>query len=128
MVGRFAGAIALRYVRAGLLLALMCCGAAALASLSAVSAGMLAAGAILAIGLMNAIMFPTIFSLGVEGLGERTPQASGLLCMAIVGGAIIPLLVGMLADATSLSVALAVPVACYLLIALYGWAVRGSAG
>jgi FHS family L-fucose permease-like MFS transporter len=72
-------------------------------------------------------MFPTIFSLGVEGLGPRTPQASGLLCMAIMGGAIVPLLAGAVADAVSLSAALTVPVLCYLLIAAYGWSARRPA-
>jgi MFS transporter, FHS family, L-fucose permease len=80
--------------------------------------------ALLAVGLMNSIMFPTIFSLGVEGLGERTPQGSGLLCMGIVGGALIPLLFGAVADASSLATALIVPVVCYLLIAVYGWSSR----
>jgi MFS transporter, FHS family, L-fucose permease len=76
---------------------------------------------------MNAIMFPTIFSLGVEGLGEKTPQGSGLLCMGIVGGALIPLAVGLLADQTSLATSLIIPAFCYLLIALYGWSARNPA-
>ncbi|MCP1470289.1 FHS family L-fucose permease-like MFS transporter [Sphingobium sp. OAS761] len=128
MVGRFAGAYALRRVSPGLLLAIMCIGAILLAAVSALSDGMVAGYTILAIGLMNAIMFPTIFSLGVEGLGDRTPQASGLLCMAIVGGALVPLLTGAVADASSLAVALMVPAVCYLLIAVYGWSVRAPAG
>jgi MFS transporter, FHS family, L-fucose permease len=73
------------------------------------------------VGLMNSIMFPTIFSLGVDGLGEKTPQGSGLLCMGIVGGALIPLLFGIVADTSTLATALVVPVICYLLIAVYGW-------
>jgi FHS family L-fucose permease-like MFS transporter len=68
---------------------------------------------------MNAIMFPTIFSLGVEGLGENTPQGSGLLRMAIVGDAITPLLFGALADVTSLATALTLPALCYLMFAAY---------
>lgn len=76
---------------------------------------------------MNSIMFPSIFSLGVEGLGERAPQGSGLLCMAIVGGAVVPLLFGAVADATSLSAALIVPIICYACIAGYGWSARGPA-
>jgi FHS family L-fucose permease-like MFS transporter len=127
MIGRFVGAFVLRRVSPGLLLAAMCCGAVALAALSASSSGPLSGYAILAIGLMNSIMFPTIFSLGVEGLGPRTPQASGLLCMAIMGGAIVPLLAGAVADAVSLSAALTVPVLCYLLIAAYGWSARRPA-
>lgn len=124
MAGRFIGAFILRHFSPGLVLSAACLGAVGLTGFSAISGGEVAGYAILAVGLMNAIMFPTIFSLGVEGLGERTPQASGLLCMAIVGGALIPLLVGVVADATSLSIALVVPVICYLLIALYGWSSR----
>jgi len=127
MVGRFIGAGALRLLSPGKVLAGVAVGAAALALLSAASTGSFAGWALLAVGLMNAIMFPTIFSLGVEGLGERTPQGSGLLCMAIVGGALIPLAVGALADATSLATALVIPAACYLLIAAYGWSARSPA-
>lgn len=124
MVGRFIGSAVLRMVSPGLVLALFCLGAAGLATVSGITGGAFAGYALLAVGLMNSIMFPTIFSLGVEGLGEKTPQGSGLLCMGIVGGALIPLLFGALADASTLATALIVPVACYLLIALYGWFVR----
>ena len=75
-------------------------------------------------GLLNSIMFPTIFSLALEGLGEKTPEASGLLCMAIVGGAIVPVLGGAVADAATLAGALVVPAACYAAIAAYGWSAR----
>ena len=127
MVGRFIGSAALRLFAPGKVLAAVALGAAALALVSASSSGAFAGWALLAVGLMNAIMFPTIFSLGVEGLGERTPQGSGLLCMAIVGGAIIPILFGLAADATSLSLALGIPAICYLLIAAYGWSARSPA-
>lgn len=127
MVGRFVGAVLLRRFRPGLVLGAVCIGAVMLIALSALSAGAVAGYAILAVGLMNAIMFPTIFSLGIEGLEEQTPQGSGLLCMAIVGGALIPLLTGAVADATSLAAALAIPAACYLLIAVYGWSARNPA-
>ncbi|MEJ7926348.1 sugar MFS transporter [Sphingobium sp. AN641] len=127
MVGRFVGAVLLRRFRPGLVLSAVCIGAVMLIALSAMTAGAVAGYAILAVGLMNAIMFPTIFSLGIEGLGERTPQGSGLLCMAIVGGAIIPLLTGAIADATSLAMALTIPAICYLLIAIYGWSARHRA-
>lgn len=127
MVGRFIGAWLLRIVAPGAVLAAFSVGAALLAALSATSSGALAGYSLLAVGLMNSIMFPTIFSLAVEGLGERTPQGSGLLCMAIVGGAVIPLLFGVVADATTLSMALLVPIACYLCIAGYGWSARRPA-
>ena len=124
MVGRFFGAGLLRMASPGKVLACAAVGAGGLALASALSGGQVAAGALLAVGLMNSIMFPTIFSLALEGLGERTPQGSGLLCMAIVGGALVPELSGKVADLTSLSVALAVPALCYAVIALYGWLSR----
>jgi FHS family L-fucose permease-like MFS transporter len=127
MVGRFIGSALLRAFSPGKVLAAFCIGAAALATLSGFSSGAFAAYAILAVGLMNSIMFPTIFSLGVEGLGDKTPQGSGLLCMGIVGGALVPLVFGKVADSTTLATALVVPVACYLLIALYGWLARTPA-
>jgi FHS family L-fucose permease-like MFS transporter len=127
MVGRFIGSGLLRLVSPGKLLAGAAVGAGALALLSAASAGPLAAWSLIAVGLMNSIMFPTIFSLAVEGLGERTAQGSGLLCMAIVGGAVVPVLGGLVADASSLALALAVPAACYAVIALFGWSARRPA-
>jgi FHS family L-fucose permease-like MFS transporter len=65
-------------------------------------------------------MFPTIFALALEGLGDAAPEGSGILCMAIVGGAIVPELSGMVADARGLAVALLVPAACYVGITIYG--------
>ncbi|MGB8327926.1 MAG: sugar MFS transporter [Steroidobacteraceae bacterium] len=127
MVGRFIGAGALRLFAPGKVLACVAIGAATLALTSAASSGSFAGWSLLAVGLMNAIMFPTIFSLGVEGLGARTPQGSGFLCMAIVGGAVIPLAVGKLADATSLGTSLVIPALCYVLIAAYGWSARKPA-
>ncbi|MDP3676810.1 MAG: sugar MFS transporter [Novosphingobium sp.] len=127
MIGRFIGAGALRLYSPGKVLACVACGAAVLVLISAGISGSAAGWTLLAVGLMNAIMFPTIFSLGVEGLGDKTPQGSGLLCMAIVGGALIPLAVGALADATSLATSLVIPAICYLLIAIYGWSARSPA-
>jgi MFS transporter, FHS family, L-fucose permease len=120
MCGRFIGAGVLRVVSPGI--ALTVCGtlAAALALLSSFSTGTTAAAAIIAIGLCNSIMFPTIFALAVEGLGDAAPEGSGILCMAIVGGAIIPEVSGIIADARGLAVALLVPAACYVWITIYG--------
>jgi FHS family L-fucose permease-like MFS transporter len=69
---------------------------------------------------MNSIMFPTIFSLASEGLGPRAAEGSGVIATAIVGGAVIPPLTGLLADAAGLRLCLLLPAACYALIALYG--------
>ena len=128
MVGRFIGAGVLRMAPPGKVLAAAATGAAALALIASSIHGPAAGWALIAVGLMNSIMFPTIFSLALEGLGSRTPQGSGLLCMAIVGGAIVPVIGGMIADATSLAVALMAPVVCYAAIAAFGWSARRPAG
>jgi len=65
-------------------------------------------------------MFPTIFSLAINGLGQHTSQASGILCLAIVGGAIIPLIQGVLADSIGIQSAFFLPILCYLFITYYG--------
>ncbi|WP_304169509.1 sugar MFS transporter [Phenylobacterium aquaticum] len=121
MVGRFVGAAALRKLSPGRVLTGCAIGAGCLAAVSGLSTGMVAAAAILAIGLFNSIMFPTIFTLAIEELGEETPQGSGILCQAIVGGAIVPLITGFTADRVGLSLALFVPVVCYVWIGVYGW-------
>jgi len=120
MIGRFLGAFVLRRANPGLVLARCAAGAAALAALSSLSSGATAAWSLIAIGLCNSIMFPTIFALASEDLGAEKPNGSALLCMAIVGGAIVPVITGAVADATSLAVALAVPAICYVCIAIYG--------
>jgi MFS transporter, FHS family, L-fucose permease len=121
LVGRFIGSAVLRVVSPGKVLACVASGALLLLAVSANSTGNLAAYSLLAIGLMNSIMFPTIFSLACEGLGERAADGSGVICVAIVGGALIPPLTGMLADVSgSLGFALCLPALCYLLIAGFG--------
>jgi FHS family L-fucose permease-like MFS transporter len=126
MVGRFIGAFALRRMRPGLALAICAVGAATLAALSGLSGGLIAALAVLAIGLFNSIMFPTIFTLAIEDLGENGHQGSGLLCLAIFGGAVVPLIAGRIADGFGLTAFLAVPVVCYMWIAGYGLYARQS--
>jgi FHS family L-fucose permease-like MFS transporter len=76
--------------------------------------------AIIAVGLFNSIMFPTIFSMALYGLGKFTGQASGILCMAIVGGAIVPFAQGLMADTVSLQWSFVVPAACYAFILYFG--------
>ena len=75
---------------------------------------------ILAVGLFNSIMFPTIFSLGVAELGPLTGSGSGVLNMAIVGGAVLPVIQGAIADTVGLHHAFILPVLCYLYILFYG--------
>ena len=125
LVGRFIGSWALRYVSAGKALAVVAVAGIALLVLAASSTGMIAAAAFLAVGLTNAIMYPTIFSLACEGLGERMPDGSGVLCTMVVGGAVIPPLTGLLVDSSgSLALALLLPAVCYGVIALFGWSAR----
>ncbi len=124
MIGRLCGGFLLRLTAPGKLLTIFAVTAAALVAISFASHGAVAAYSLIAVGLANSIMFPTIFSLAVEGLGDRAPEGSGLLCTAIVGGAIIPELIGRIADATSLKTALLVPIVCYLVIASFGWFAR----
>jgi MFS transporter, FHS family, L-fucose permease len=124
MVGRFAGAALLRLYSPGKVLSGAALGVLLLLLLSANTSGALSGWSLLAIGLMNSIMFPTIFSLACEGLGPRVAEGSGILCMAIVGGAIVPLLTGQAADWWGLKAALAVPAACYAGILGFGWYAR----
>ncbi len=117
MIGRFIGAGLLRRFDPALVLFAATLGAGALLLVAGASIGTAAGIAIIAIGLFNSIMFPTIFSLASEGLGSRAADGSGIICMAIVGGAIVPLLTGLAADAASLRAALVVPFVCYAIIA-----------
>ncbi len=121
MVGRFIGAAVMQYVAAGKVLAFNASVAILLIILSVNSTGMVAVWAILGVGLFNSIMFPTIFSLALQGLGKHTAQGSGILCLAIVGGAIVPLLQGFLADTFSLQISFVLPMLCYGFIVYYGY-------
>lgn len=126
LIGRFIGAWVLRRVSPGKVLAGVAMGAIVLILISTNSTGALSAYPYLAIGLMNSIMFPTIFGLASEGLGPRAAEGSGVIATAIVGGAVIPPLTGMLADASTLRTAMLLPALCYALIALYGIYARRS--
>ena len=124
MIGRFIGAALMTVVDARKLLALFAVVAAVLLALTMGTQGSVAMWTVLAIGLFNSIMFPTIFTSAIEGMGPLTGKASSVLVMAIVGGAVIPLLQGALADRIGIQTAFAVPLVCYAYIAWYG--VRGS--
>lgn len=128
MVGRFIGSAVLRVVSPGLVLAGVAFGAIVLILISTNTTGTVAGYSLLAIGLMNAIMFPTIFSLASEKLGARAADGSGIINIAIFGGAVIPLLTGMIADRTgSLGTALILPALCYAIIAAFGYYARRPA-
>ncbi len=120
MIGRFAGAAALQRFDPGRLLGLVALVAAALVAATMGTSGMAAVWSVVAIGLFNSIMFPNIFTLGIRRMGPLTGKASSLLIMAIVGGAVVPLAQGALADAIGVHHAFVLPLACYLFVAFYG--------
>lgn len=120
MIGRFIGAAAMRYVADGKMLAFNGFAAILLLVFTVFSTGQIAMWSVLALGLFNSIMFPTIFSLALRGLGNNTSQGSGILCLAIVGGAIIPLFQGALADVVGIQYAFLMPILCYIYIVYYG--------
>lgn len=120
MVGRFIGAAVLQKIAGGKVLAFNSVMAIALIIVSILSNGSVAIWAMLGVGLFNSIMFPTIFSLALLGLGKDTPQGSGILCLAIVGGAIVPLIQGVFADNINVTLSFLIPAACYIYIAYFG--------
>ncbi|MGO8854924.1 MAG: sugar MFS transporter [Steroidobacteraceae bacterium] len=124
MVGRFIGGFVLRAFSPGKVLACAAAMVIMLLLVSATTTGGISAWSLLAIGLFNSIMFPTIFSLACEGLGARAAEGSGVICMAIVGGAVVPPLTGHAADLWGWKAALIVPAVCYFCILLYGWMSR----
>ncbi|GAA0647204.1 L-fucose:H+ symporter permease [Sphingomonas ursincola] len=125
MVGRFIGSGVMRFVSPGKLLAAVAAGAITLILVSTSTQGMVSGYSLLAIGLMNAIMFPTIFSLACEDLGPRAADGSGIINIAIFGGAVIPLATGAIADLSGqLGLALVLPALCYAVIGGYGWYAR----
>ncbi len=131
MLGRFVGAAVMRRVPAASVLAAVSVGAMALLTLTMSTTGGTALWAVIFVGLMNAIMFPTIFTLAIEGLGNLTARGSALLIMAIVGGAVVPVLQGMVADAYGLRLAFCLPLACYayvLTFAIYCRRTQASPG
>jgi MFS transporter, FHS family, L-fucose permease len=120
MIGRFVGSYLLRVISPGKVLAFNAGVVLVLLFTSGHTTGPVAAWSLLAVGLFNSIMFPTIFSLASEGLGPRAKQGSGLLSMAIVGGAVVPFIAGHLADWRGLEFALLAPAVCYMGILTFG--------
>ena len=120
MIGRFIGFAAMRYISPGKALAFNAACSIALILLAVFGSGSVAMWSIIAVGLFNSIMFPTIFSMALHKLGKFTGQASGILCMAIVGGALVPFAQGLMADTMGLQLSFLVPAACYLYILYFG--------
>jgi len=119
LVGRFLGSYLLTVVRAPLLLMTAASSASMLCLVVAFSSGPLAGYCALAVGLFNSIMFPTIFTITLERAGVSQSATSGLLCVAIVGGALLPYAVGQIADKASLSIAFLIPMVAYGVIACF---------
>ncbi|HWV29935.1 MAG TPA: sugar MFS transporter [Dyadobacter sp.] len=120
LVGRFIGAGVLKIVRAPLVLSICAIAAVVLIVVSVTGTGMLAAWTMVAVGLCNSIMFATIFSLSVAGLEEHATRASGWLSTAIVGGAVISFLQGVLIDHFNWQIAFMLPLLCYVFILFFG--------
>ena len=121
MVGRFIGAGVLQRVKTGTAVGVVSIVAFLLTVICILTFGGLSMWSILLVGLFNSIMFPSIFTLGIAGLGPLTGKGSGLLVMGIVGGAVIPLAEGKLADMIGLHHAFVIPALCYVFIAYYGF-------
>ncbi|RUO40918.1 glucose/galactose MFS transporter [Pseudidiomarina aestuarii] len=120
MVGRFIGAAVMQTMLGNRVLAFNAVAAVLLVATTILSSGKLAMWSLLLVGLCNSIMFPTIFSLAIANLKQSTGQGSGILCLAIVGGAIIPLAQGFLADQVGVQLSFIIPLVCYVYIAYYG--------
>ncbi len=123
MIGRFIGSAIMQKISASKVLAFNSVMVAALIVVSMLTNGYVAMWSLVLVGLFNSIMFPTIFTLAIDGLGRYTSQGSGVLCLAIVGGAIVPMIMGVLADNFGLRNAFALTIICYGYILFY--ALRG---
>ena len=121
MIGRFTGSALMRSFDPRRLLGGFAAIAALLVACTMVTQGSLALWSIVAIGLFNSIMFPTIFTVAIEGMGTMSDKASSLLIMAIVGGAVVPVLQGVLADHVGVQHAFILPLLCYVFIVHYGF-------
>jgi FHS family L-fucose permease-like MFS transporter len=124
MVGRFIGSAVLQKIRTRTLLGIVAIAACSLVCTSMLTLGHVAMFSIILVGLFNSIMFPSIFTLGIAELGPLTGDGSGLLVMAIVGGALLPVLQGLLADGIGIHHAFMIPAICYVYIVYYAF--RGS--
>jgi MFS transporter, FHS family, L-fucose permease len=124
MVGRFIGSAILQKVQTGTVLGTAAIAACLLVCISMLSVGPVAMWSILLVGFFNSIMFPSIFTLGIAELGPLTGEGSGIMIMAIVGGAVVPVVVGVLADRIGIHHSFILPAICYLYIVYYGF--KGS--
>lgn len=120
-VGRFAGTAIMRKVAPNTLLAAYAVINIVLCGVVMAGAGITSVVALIAIFFFMSIMFPTIFALGVKDLGARTKEGSSFIIMSIVGGAVMPYVMGSIADSASTAVAFIVPLVCFVVVLFYGW-------
>ena len=121
MLGRFAGTFFMKYIAPPKLLTLYSLICIALSLVTIFGSGIITLYAIIGIAFFMSIMFPTIFALGIKDLGHHTKKASSFIIMAIVGGALVPLVMGFLSDHYSIHIAYLVPLVCFVVVAWYGW-------
>lgn len=119
MIGRFTGTFLMRFVKPNILLAIFALGNILMCIIVAQGAGWISFIALLLINFFFSIMFPTIFSLGLKDLGHHTQQASSFIVMGVVGGAVFPPLMGLIAN-KDVATAYYLPIICYVVIFLYG--------
>lgn len=124
MIGRFIGAAMMKFIKDTRYLALNVVAAILMIIISMNTSGEIAMWSILSVGFFNSIMFPTIFTIAIKGLGPLTSKGSSILCQAIVGGALVPVIQGVAADFWGIQLSFTVPLLCYLYIVWY--AVRGT--
>jgi FHS family L-fucose permease-like MFS transporter len=127
MFGRFVGSLTLRFFRPGKILAAHALIAGLLTIVTMLTVGAVGRWSIISVGFFNSIMFPTIFTLALDKLGRHTGQGSGILCMAIVGGALLPPVLGAVADGIGIHHCFFIATLCYVYIAWYGIKVRPPA-
>ena len=122
MVGRFAGTFFMKYISPNKLLAIYATINIVLSAIAIVSSGMITVYALIGVGFFMSIMFPTIFALGIQGLGVDTKIGSSLIIMSIVGGALIPLVMGRIADIThNIQNGYIIPLLCFIVVLFFGW-------
>lgn len=119
--GRFLGTALMRTIAPQVLLAVYALVNVVLCGIVLIHMEWISIGALIAVFLFESIMFPTIFALGIKGLGSHTKKASSFMIMSIVGGAIVPYVMGVLADHYSTAVSYIIPMFCFLIVAWYGW-------
>jgi FHS family L-fucose permease-like MFS transporter len=119
MIGRFVGTVLLNYISASRLLAIYSLANVVLLTFAVMLDGMFSIYALMAVQFFMSIMFPTIFSLSIRGLGSRTKQGASLVIMSIVGGAVLPVIMGGVSDVSNIQLAYSVPAACFVVILYY---------